>query len=176
MEKRCAELDTCGSNLRKLGERLALQDHRRRPDSSELHEILTGSRAVAVLVISMANIALSFRSRRGVPVVQASKNNNSWGSSLFEMQKEAREENEKRRKDGVAVLEELKATVSAAQRLRSLICRRDGEEEVRGVVRELRRRCEELEVGVRHLEGGVDGLYRGLIDVRMCLLGVISQA
>ena len=51
-----------------------------------------------------------------------------------------------------------------------------GGEEVRVVVRELRRRGEELEEGVRGLEEGVDGLYRGLIDVRMCLLGVISEA
>lgn len=172
MEKRCAELDTCGSNLRKLGEKLALQD--RKLPSSELQEVLTGSRALAVLTISMCNIALSFRSRRGVPMVPSSKNSSSWANSMFEIQKEAKEEYDKRRKDGGSVLEELKATVSTVQKLRRSLREREGE--VRDIVRELRRRFEELEEGVRPLEEGVDGLYRRLIDVRMCLLRVISEA
>lgn len=91
---------------------------------------------------------------------------------MSDMQKEAKEVYEKRRKDGFAVLDELKATVSTAQRVRSSMKENNGE--LRGVVRELRRRCEELEEGVKPLEEGVDGLYKGLIDVRMCLLGAIS--
>ncbi|ONK57714.1 uncharacterized protein A4U43_C09F3330 [Asparagus officinalis] len=122
----------------------------------------------------MANISLSFRSRRAVPTVQSSKNQSDWGDSVFEMQKEAKEEFEKRRKDGV-VMEELRDVVLMTQRLRRLLGEGEGREEARSLARELKKSCEGLEGAIQSLEEGVDGLYRGLVDVRICMLRVISD-
>lgn len=171
IEKRCPELDSCVSSLRKLGEKIATKGFCRQNEGTELHETVLGSRALALLVISMANIALSFRTRRGIPMVIKSSNNMN---ELSELQREAREEYEKRRREGV-VMEELGELVSGSQRLRSLVINGGGEN-VRGVVSELKNKCRVLDERVKGLEERVEGLYKGLVGVRMCLLGVISQA
>lgn len=179
METRCAELEKCRSNLRRLGEKLVTQNSRPCEDTSnpiaELHEVLSGSRMVALLVVGMLWIALSFRPRRGLPSVQPCKTA-SWMSSLHALQKEVKEEFDKRRRDGLVALDELDAVALAGRSLGELIIPWRGRGELKVAVDVLKRRCEEMERRVWPLEGKVDELYRQLIGIRVSLLGMLTVA
>ncbi|CAL9178352.1 unnamed protein product [Musa hybrid cultivar] len=179
MEKRCAELKKCGSSLRKLGERIAAHGAPSCDETStsaaadELHEALSGSRAVALLVIAATGIALSFRTRRGLPVVHSSKTA-PWGAKLHELQKEVKEVFDARRRGGLVVLDELDAAASSARSLRDAISRRD-RKELRVIVDLARRKCRESEERTRPLGEKVDELYRQLISIRVSLLGKLTE-
>ncbi|CAL9099017.1 unnamed protein product [Musa textilis] len=179
MEKRCTDLKKCGSSLRKLGERIAAHGAPSCDETStsaaadELHEALSGSRAVALLVVAATGIALSFRTRRGLPVVHSSKTA-PWGAKLHELQKEVKEVFDARRRCGFVVLDELDAAASSARSLRDAISRRD-RKELRIIVDLARRRCRESEERMRPLGEKVDELYRQLISIRVSLLGKLIE-
>ncbi|KAJ4953411.1 hypothetical protein NE237_030243 [Protea cynaroides] len=165
------ELEKCSSGvLRKLDG----------PSSSiygtELHEVLSGSKAIALLVCGMLEIVLSFKSKRGLPAMQ-NRDISSWSSSLHELHKEVKEEVEKRRKSGDAVLTELRETVVATRSLRDLMKNKmkQQNDQVRVNVDALDRSCRVLEEGIKPLEGRLNELYKHLISIRMALLGILSQ-
>ncbi|WOL01580.1 hypothetical protein Cni_G10297 [Canna indica] len=169
MERRCAELEKCGSGLRKLGEKIAAYDHAPPPSdqtrSSELQELLCGSRAVALLVVAALGIAVSFKTRRGLPVVQSSKAG-PWGAKLHELHREVKEEFDKKRRGGLVVLDELDVAAGSARGLRDAIARRDLGE-MRMLVELARRRGRELEERVRPLGEKLKGklLSRGPLSI-----------
>ncbi|XP_010910782.2 protein BPS1, chloroplastic-like [Elaeis guineensis] len=183
MEKRCSELEKCRSNLRRLGEKLVIITQSARPcedvsnPRAQLHEVLSGSRMVALLVAGMLGIALSFKPRRGIPSVQPCRSTASWMSSLHELQKEVREEfDRRRRRDGLVGLDELDAMAMAARSLGEIISRRGRGDQLKVAVDVFKRRCEEMERRVWPLEGKLDELYRQLIGIRVALLGMLTVA
>ncbi|EHA8589750.1 protein BPS1, chloroplastic-like [Cocos nucifera] len=182
MEKRCIELGKCMSNFRRLGEKLAITQNARPCEGvsnpmAQLHEVLSGSRMVALLVVGVLGVALFFKPRwAGIPTVQPCRTA-SWMSSLHELQKEVREGfDRRRRRDGLAALDELDAMAMAARSLGEIISRLGRGDELKVAGDVLKRRCEEMERRVWPLEGKVDELYRQLIGIRVSLLGMLTVA
>ncbi|KAK9095807.1 hypothetical protein Sjap_021304 [Stephania japonica] len=161
MERRCAMLDKCSSGL-----------------SSELPAILSCSKAISILTCGVFDIALSFKSKRGLPMIQHG-NTTARSSYLQELHKELKEEIEKRRKLSNVVFNELREVVSAAKNLRDLVNSRWHENKARQVelrtsVQQVRRTCDVLEEGIRPFEGRINELYRNLISTRVALLDFLS--
>ncbi|KAK9293123.1 hypothetical protein L1049_021109 [Liquidambar formosana] len=178
IEKRCSEMGKCGSGLRKLSLKLAQGTSSCATKvgwhESELSLILSGSKAVALTACGVLGIALSFKSKRGFPTMQ-SRPATSWSSSLQELQKGLKEQTEKQKRSGSVMMSELRGAVMAASGLRDQIKSRKKDDN--GVnVEELKRRCEELEEGIKPMEGRVKELYRHLISIRVALLGILSRA
>ncbi|KAL5982837.1 hypothetical protein ACLOJK_016914 [Asimina triloba] len=182
MEQRRAELEKCGSSLRKLGEKLAQDREDVGADAGELDEALSGSKAMALLACGLLSTALSFKSKRGLPTATQCRGGQcgSWSSLLHELHKELKEEMDKRRKNGGVVLDELRAVVEAAQKLKVLIPRQPENEmwkrEIRAMVGELERNCSELEGGIKVFEEKLNELYREMISIRVALLGLVSAS
>ncbi|KAJ0040618.1 hypothetical protein Pint_27579 [Pistacia integerrima] len=136
-----------------------------------LGEILSGSMAVTSMVCAILGVALSFNSKRSLPSVQAQSFSSSWSYSLQELQKQVKEQ----RKSGSGMmLVELQHSVVAARALRDQIKRRK-QSEVELDVGTLKTNCGKLEESIEPLEERVKELYKELINVRMALLGKLSQ-
>ncbi|CAN6380984.1 unnamed protein product [Urochloa humidicola] len=175
VERRCgAELSKCGSNLRKLGERAGA-----RHDGGGGEE-LSGARAVALLAVGALGAALAFRPRRAVSGVAAThragggKAAAQWECELQEVQRQVREEYERRRKDGVPCMAELEAMAAAARAVRCAVT--GGRRCPEAVMAAARRRCDELEETVAAFEEKVGELHRELIAVRIVLLERAQRA
>ncbi|KAE8126199.1 hypothetical protein FH972_020940 [Carpinus fangiana] len=127
---------------------------------SELDEIISGSKAVALMACRFLGHALSFKSKRCC----------SWPRLT---QKKVKVESEKHKRSSSSMtLTELRVT---ARELRDHL--KSGNHHKLGVaVEKLRRSCGELEERIDALEERVKVLYKHLIDVRMALLGILSQA
>ncbi|KAJ4751726.1 BPS1-like protein (DUF793) [Rhynchospora pubera] len=174
VERRCLELEKCGSNLRKLGEKISKQSYVTKEqfvdsynDGDEFKEAIIGSRAMTIFVVTILGIAFSFKSRRGVPLIHLHKNS-IWENSFHELHKEAKEEFDKRRKDGVKAMVDLDATASAAKKLREVIAIR-GRSDLKSTAEMLRKTCIELEQRIRPFENKVNELFREIVEVRMGL-------
>lgn len=182
-EKRCAELDKPRDfNLRKLGEKiadnaeLAPRNHQASTDASlaELREALSGTLAMTQLAVAVTGIAISFKTRRKLPAVQPGRQASGWGGKLQDLHKAVKEEFEKRRRGGAAVLDELEAAASCVRSLRRAVAHGDGRE-VGTSVRLARRSGPELEERMRSLGQKVDQVYRQLIRIRVMLLDKLTQ-
>ncbi|PIA47085.1 hypothetical protein AQUCO_01400055v1 [Aquilegia coerulea] len=162
MERKCAELEKCSSSL-----------------GSWVKEVLNGSKAIALFACGVFGIALSFKTKRGLPA-PCSFPTTSWSSSLHELHKEVKEEVETRKKLGSVVLVELRETVNATKTLRDLINLRltvkkaTHHIELDAKVEDLRRSCGKLEEWIKPLQEIVNELYRNLISTRVALLDVLS--
>lgn len=147
---------------------------------SELGEILSGSKAVALMACRFLGLALSFKSKRGwLPTTAQSRRppmTTSWLSSLHELEKKVKVESEKHKRSSSSMtLTELRVMAMAARELRDEI--KSGKHNKLGVaVEKLQRSCWELEERIDALEERVKVLYKHLIHVRMALLGILSQA
>ncbi|CAL4994305.1 unnamed protein product [Urochloa decumbens] len=170
VERRCgAELAKCGSNLRKLGERAGV----RQLDGGGGEE-LSGACSLALLAVGALGGALAFRPRRAVSGVAAHRAGGKlsaaaqWECELQEVQRQVREEYERRRKEGVPCMAELDAMAAAARAVRCAVA--GGRRCPETVLAAARRRCDELEEAVAAFEEKVGELHRELIAVRMVLL------
>ncbi|KAL5822178.1 hypothetical protein ACOSQ3_024060 [Xanthoceras sorbifolium] len=148
---------------------------------SKLGEILSGSKAVTSMVCEILRTALSFKSNRGLlPLLllllmqtrTVSSSSTSWSCSLRQqLQKQIKEH----QKSGSSMkLIELHQTVKAARNLRAQI-KGSRNRSNQSDVEELKRRCKELEEGIKPFERRVKELYKHLISVRMVLLGILSH-
>lgn len=128
---------------------------------SELGEILSGSKAVALMACRFLGHALSFNSKRCC----------SWPRLT---QKKVKVESEKHKRLSSSMrLTELRV---AARELRDEIKSGNHNYKVGVAVEKLQRSCGELEERIDGLEERVKVLYKHLIDFRMALLGILSQA
>lgn len=182
-EKRCAELEKLRDfNLRKLGEKIAdnaepePRNHQASTDASpaELREALSGTLAMTQLAIAVTGIAISFKTRRRLLAVQPGRQASGWGGKLQDLHKAVKEEFEKRRRGGAAVLDELEAAASCVRSLRRAVAHGDWRE-VGTSVRLARRSGPELEERMRSLGQKVDQVYRQLIRIRVMLLDKLTQ-
>lgn len=134
---------------------------------SELGEILSGSKAVALMACGFLGVALSFKSKR------------CWRlSSLHELQNKVKVESEKHkrsRSSSSTTLTELRVTAIVARDLRDQI-KSGKHNNISETVEKLQRSCGELEEKIDALEERVKMLYKHLIHVRMALLGILSQS
>ncbi|XP_074565095.1 uncharacterized protein LOC141821625 [Curcuma longa] len=185
-EKRCDELDKLRDfNWRKLGEEIAgnaevlapAHNHQASTDAStaELREALSGTLAMTQLAVAATWIAVSFKTRRGLPAVQQpGRQASGWTGKLRDLHKAVKEEFEKRRRGGAAVLDELEAAAFCVRSLRRAVAHGDGRE-VGMSVRLARRSGPELEERTRSLGQKVDQVYRQLIRMRVMLLDKLTQ-
>ncbi|KAG0456298.1 hypothetical protein HPP92_024086 [Vanilla planifolia] len=183
-----AELDRCISVLRLAGEREAGSNSDVASDiQTELREALDGPRALAFLVMGAVVAAMSSKPRRRVLFSPREGKAGSWTGGLYDIQKEVKEEFDRRRKEGstgLMIMEELRLTAAAALTSKELVrawsssegTRWVGEQMMREAVEELRRRNEELKERVAVLEAKVGELYRQLVAIRMFLLGLLSES
>lgn len=175
VERRCgAELAKCGSNLRKLGERALThakqQQQQQRHGDAQADEALAGARAAALLAIGALGAALAFRPRRAVSVGVAPPAGAPWECALQEVQRQVKEEYERRRKEGVPCMAELDAAAAAGRAVQRAVAAGRPCPDAAAVVAAARRRCDELEEKVFVLDEKVGELHRELIGVRMVLL------
>lgn len=175
VERRCgAELAKCGSNLRKLGERALThakqQQQQQRHGDAQADEALAGARAAALLAIGALGAALAFRPRRAVSVGVAPPAGAPWECALQEVQRQVKEEYERRRKEGVPCMAELDAAAAAGRAVQRALAAGRPCPDAAAVVAAARRRCDELEEKVFVLDEKVGELHRELIGVRMVLL------
>lgn len=161
-EKRCRVMGrkkkNSGSCLKKL--------LRQKYEKTDLGEIMCGSKAMALMCCSFLETGLSFESKSGlVSVKQSQPVRSSWLRLLEEMAKQS----------SLLTIDELQQTVTAARELK-VHMKGKREKEMKSAVERLKKRCRGLEDGIEIIEGRVKDLYRSLIDVRMALLGILSQA
>ncbi|KAJ1685955.1 hypothetical protein LUZ63_017345 [Rhynchospora breviuscula] len=109
----------------------------------------------------------------GVPLIHLHKNG-IWENSFYELHKEAKEEFDKRRKDGVKAMVDLDATASAAKKLREAIATR-GLSDLKSTAETLRKTCIELEQRIRPFENKVNELFREIVEVRMGLFEICTM-
>ncbi|CAO2141302.1 unnamed protein product [Urochloa humidicola] len=174
IERQCGagELAKSISNLRKLGERAA--------SAAGGEEELSGARAVALLAVGALGAALAFRPRRAVSGVAAAHRVSGktaaaqWECELQEVQRQVREEYERRRKEGVPCMAELEGMAAAARAVRCAVA--GGRRCPETVMAAARTRCDEMEEAVAAFEEKVGELYRELIAVRMVLLERAQRA
>ncbi|XP_058768233.1 uncharacterized protein LOC131641962 [Vicia villosa] len=132
---------------------------------TDISEIMCGSKAMTLMCLRFLELGLSFDSKsRNLPVMKLSQpTSSSWLRLLQELTKEAEAS-----VDG----KKLQETVDAARELKEQMKK---EKEMKCCVERLKKRCKELEDMVEVIEERVRDLYKCLIDVRMTLLGILSQ-
>lgn len=169
MERRCNQAEKCNSGLRKS---LSFQKETH-CETFGLAEVLSESMAVTSMVIAILGVALSFKSKRSLPSVQAQIFSSSWSHSLQELQKQVKE---KKKSGSGMILKELQHAVMAAEAVRDQIRKRRKQSEGEIDVEKLKTNCGNLEErSIKPLKGRVKELYKELINVRMALLGKLSQ-
>lgn len=141
--------------------------------SESLEEILDGSSVVTSTLCEILETALSFKSKHGHNTTVLQKRSRpyssySWLSSLQELRNRVKKEGKKSLQQQVW---ELEKTVRLGEELRQeLRSHQECSSKLRVKVEELKRSCDELENGVKSLEGKVKEVYRYLMCVRMGLL------
>ncbi|OEL25187.1 hypothetical protein BAE44_0013794 [Dichanthelium oligosanthes] len=173
VERRCgAELAKCGSNLRKIGERALLNSKQPAGGHRSDEEALSGARALAFLTVGALGAALTFRPRRNMSGLASHAGGGKavaqWECAFQEVQKQVREEFDRRRKEGVPCMGELDAAAAAARAVKCAVA--GGQRCPETVLMAARRRCDELEDTVAAFEEKVGELHRELIGVRIVLL------
>lgn len=144
---------------------------------TELTEIMCGSKAMALMCCRFLELGLSFDSKLGLPTMKHSQPTSSSWLRLFQelaRQAELAGADEKKLQKRKSSCSSLLMTVIAARELREQM-KGKREKEMKPAVERLKRSCRELEDGIQVIEGRVKDLYRSLIDVRMILLGILSQ-
>ncbi|KAI4351930.1 hypothetical protein L6164_006229 [Bauhinia variegata] len=172
MERECKEMSKRGSCLRRmLKQKLAHE--------TELSEIICGSKAMALVVCKFLELSLSFDSKHRLPtILQSHPMSSSWVGLLQDLEKQVvKEASEKKSttKSGPSLMMvELQQTMAATRDLQEQI-KGKREKELKSCVDRLKRSCRKLEDGLVAIEGKVKDLYKNLINIRMALLGVVSQ-
>lgn len=162
VEKRLKAMRKRVSSLRKIMLRQKLGK------DSEFGEIVCGSKVMAIMCCEFLEHVLSFNCSKSGLVMMKQSQPCSWLRLMQDLAE--------KKKRGSLVMIELEQTVSAARELKELIKGKKGKENVESCVERVRRSCKELEGGLDFIEGKVRDLYKSLIDVRMALLGILSQA
>lgn len=178
IERKCkGESNKNGSRLRRMWkQKLKAHDD----DETELSEIMCGSKAMALMACRFLELGLSFDAKRRLPRRTESQRPTSscWLKILQELVNQAEGSAkilQKRRSGSCLVMSELKETVNSARNLQEQI-KGKREKEIKSAVEGLKRSCRGLGNGVEIIEEKVKDLYKNLIDVRMALLGILSQA
>ncbi|GAU45560.1 hypothetical protein TSUD_27610 [Trifolium subterraneum] len=140
---------------------------------TDMSEIMCGSKAMTLMCLRFLEHGLSFDSKSGkLPMMKLSQpTSSSWLRLLNELAKQGEEsgDEKKLKKKRLSLL---KQTVDVARELKEQI---KGEKETKSCVERLKRSCKEMEDVVEVIEERVKDLYKCLIDVRMTLLGILSQ-
>ncbi|CAL0316673.1 unnamed protein product [Lupinus luteus] len=172
IEKRCKSKGNNG--LRKiLRQKLSVEN--------EFNEIIFGSKVMALMCCKFLELGLSFDSKSRLPSMKKSHATTfSWLRLLEELVKElakgsAEKKVLKRRTRTTLLIDELQKTVNAAREMKQHL-KGKKEKDMKFSAERLKRSCMELEDGIVIIEERVKGLYKSLIDVRMALLGIVSQA
>ncbi|KAK7391814.1 hypothetical protein VNO78_20237 [Psophocarpus tetragonolobus] len=165
MEKRCKSMENRGSCLKKmLRQKLCHQN--------ELSEVMCGSKTMALMCCRFLDLGLSFDPKRGLPMMKLSQpTSSSWLRLFEELAQQAEKKRVQRRRCWSSLLMQ---TVAAARELKEQM-KAKREKEMKYAVERLKISCRELEHGLEIVQERVKNLYKSLIDVRMTLLGILSQ-
>jgi hypothetical protein len=141
---------------------------------TEMSKIMCGSKSMVLMCLRFLEHGLSFDSKSGIfPKVKvlSQPTSSSWFRLLHESGRlsEASVEEKKLQKNRPSLLQQ---TVDAARELKEQI---KGEKEIKSCVERLKRSCKEMEDMIEVVEERVKNLYKCLIDVRITLLGILSQ-
>ncbi|KAK7283725.1 hypothetical protein RIF29_13465 [Crotalaria pallida] len=182
----CHEIEKQCKGMRKSLRRMLMRQ--KLCHESELSEIMCGSKVMALMGCKLLELGLSFDSNNVIGLMAFMKQSQpmscSWLRLLHELAKQAEGsayEKKKKKKlnkvrSGCLMMIELQKTVNAAQELKEQIKGRREKEVIKSTFERLKKSSKELEEGLEVLEGRVKDLYKSLIDVRMVLLGILSQA
>lgn len=168
-EKRCKNMENNrGKCLKKMLRQKLCHE------TDKLSEAMCGSKAMALMCCRFLELGLSFDTKRGLPLMKLSQPvSSSWLRLLEEL---AKEEEKKKQVQRRRCWSELQQTVAAARELKEQMKEKaKREKEMKYAVERVKMSCKELEHGVEIVEERVKILYKSLIDVRMSLLGILSQ-
>ncbi|KAL5068455.1 hypothetical protein RYX36_019342 [Vicia faba] len=140
-------------------------------DETEMSEVMCGSKAMALMCLRFLELGLSFDAKsEKLPMMKLSPPSSStWLRLLQELTKEAEASVDEKK---LQKKSELQQTVDAARELKEHVKKK---KEMKCCVEKLKQRCKELEDAVEVIDERVKDLYKCLIDVRMSLLGILSQ-
>lgn len=170
IEKKCKKSGLCLRRLM-LRQKLFHDDH-----ETEFSEIVTGSKAMALMGCRFLEQGLSFDCKSGLPLIKKCHPMFSFLLGLAEKAEGSAVKKLHKRGSRCFVMSELQQTVAAARELKEKMKGKGEKEMIKSSVEGLKRSCRGLEDELDFLEGRVKDLYKGLIDVRMALLGILSQA
>ena len=148
---------------------------------TEFTEIICGSKVIALMACRFLEQSLSFDSKLQLPMrTQPTDCCSSWLGLMKEVEKQAEGSPEKlvkKRRSGLALMvTELQQTANVARNLKEKMKGKKEVKELKYALQGLRISLKRLEDGVEVIEGRIKDLYKSMIDVRMVLLGILSQA
>ncbi|GLJ17448.1 hypothetical protein SUGI_0303780 [Cryptomeria japonica] len=176
-----SRLENCSSVLRRMGGKLAAPCA-----GGELVEPIHAAMDLTVFVCDLLLVALSFRSRRSLPL--PCSGHSTWGGALQALQLKVKEEVDKRRNKGIVcvLLDELFAVESASQSVNDLLKRflnsksvplKEAQDlELRQSVVCLKNCVAELEDGMAFIESQINELFEVIIGGRMALLDALTYS
>eukprot|EP01018_Ginkgo_biloba_P023954 Gb_18312 [translate_table: standard] len=184
--RRRSKLEKCSFMLRRMAENLSTHTVADSCTDGQFLDAMNGSKATTVFVCGALVAALSFKSKRSLPVSKVGQS--VWSFSLLNLHHKVKEEVKRRRmKAARALLQELDMVDCAARRLHHLLtkysnCKEiplltdQSVQELNQSVQNMKRWTGELEQGMAPFEKQINELFGALIKSRMALLDVFSYS
>ncbi|CAJ1952431.1 unnamed protein product [Sphenostylis stenocarpa] len=173
------QLESCQATEKtrlKMGKRGSCLRRTKLGHETEFSEIVCGSKGMALMSCGFLEHALSSDCGKSeLPMMKCLPMSCSWLRIMQELA-EGSAGKKKRGCGSLVMMVELQQTVAAARELKELIKGKRGKEMVESCVERVKRSCKELEDEIDFIQRKVKDLYKSLIDVRMALLGILSQA
>eukprot|EP01018_Ginkgo_biloba_P023955 Gb_18313 [translate_table: standard] len=179
------KLEKCSSMLRRMAEKLGTPTVANSSTKGNFLDAIYGSKAATVFVCGALVAALSFKSKRSLPMPHVGQY--VWSSSLLNLHHKVKEEVDRRRTKGArALLQELDQVDSEVRSLydlanRFITCKSIPLNEVQALelkqsVQNLKKCTVHLEEGMGVFEKQVNEMFRVLITSRMALLDILSYS
>lgn len=180
-----SKLETCGSMLRRMGEKLHNID-----DAAKGKALgaMYAAQITTILICGVLITALSINQRRSSISTMSIATQSNWSLALSSLQQKVKEqvERKKSKNQRMPYLEELENVDSSLHSLEDLINQAlqahqfpmdmEIEEPIKQTIGNLRRFSDELGDGLGHLERNISELYQVLITSRMMLLDIYPKS
>lgn len=179
---RRSKLETCSSMLRRMGEKLNVED----ASKGNFFRAIYAAQVTTIFICGVLTAGLSFKPRRALSTISVG-GQSAWSVSLSQLQHRVKEQVEKKKAKGAcALLEELDKTDLAVRCLQERVERMLNAKafplasnqlaEVKKFTSSLRDCSMELSQGLAPLEVQVGEVFKVLIASRMALLDIYSRA
>eukprot|EP00249_Psilotum_nudum_P020245 c27617_g2_i1 orf=1050-2123(-) len=177
-----SKLETCSSILRRMGEKLNVED----ASKGNFFSAMYAAQITTIFICGVLTAALCFKPRRPFSSISVT-GQTPWVSSLSSLQQTVKEKVDKKKAKGSsALLEELDKADLTVRSLQELVEKilvlkvfplvEEQAKEIRQTVERLRTCADEMETGLAPLEQQIGELYRLLIASRVVLLNIYSHS
>lgn len=178
VSQRRSKLENCSSMLRRMGEKLNMED----ASKGKFFVVIYAAQVTTIFICGVLTAGLSFKARRPLSMISVA-GQSGWAFSLSSLQQRVKEQVERKKAKGAsALLEELDKTDLAVhcleEKVEQMINSRafplssDQAGEMKSLVGCLRDCTAELSQGVAPLELHIGEVFKVLIASRMALLDI----